>query len=44
MKLKERIKAKISKNNKKVYIKELRPDMTECRLILVEKRKNEKKS
>ena len=29
---------------KKIFIKELRPDMTECRLILVEKKKNEKKN
>lgn len=32
------------KKDKKIFIKELRPDMTECRLILVEKRKNEKRS
>lgn len=39
-----KLKLKKQKKDKKIFIKELRPDMTECRLILVEKRKNEKRS
>ncbi len=40
----KKLKLKQTKKDKKIFIKELRPDMTECRLILVEKRKNEKRS
>lgn len=40
----KKLKLKKEKKDKKIFIKELRPDMTECRLILVEKRKNEKRS
>lgn len=40
----KKLKLKKQKKDKKIFIKELRPDMTECRLILVEKRKNEKRS